>query len=88
MRLSPDDDFELAIELDELASAADEPAMLARKLAARLGGSPAELPPLEVRKRSLDARHGRVRFHVVVGAGRPRGARRGAGARGPRRRRS
>src|SRR5215470_13346378 len=68
MRLSPDDDFALELELDELAPAADAPAVLARKLAARLGGSPAELPPLEIRKRSLDARHGRVRFHVVVGA--------------------
>jgi len=68
MRVSPDDDFTLELELDELAAAADAPAVLARKLAARLGGSPAELPPLEIRKRSLDARHGRVRFHVVVGA--------------------
>ena len=68
MRVSPDDDFTLELELDELAPAADAPALLARKLAARLGGSPAELPPLEIRKRSLDARHGRVRFHVVVGA--------------------
>src|SRR4051794_31272452 len=68
MRLSPDDDFTLELELDELAPAADAPAVLARKPAARLGGSPAELPPLEIRKRSLDARHGRVRFHVVVGA--------------------
>ena len=68
MRVSPDDDFTLELELDELAPAADAPAVLARKLAARLGGSPAELPPLEIRKRSLDARHGRVRFHVVVGA--------------------
>jgi len=59
MRVSPDDDFTLELELDELAPAADAPAVLARKLAARLGGSPAELPPLEIRKRSLDARHGR-----------------------------
>lgn len=62
--LAPDDDVTLELELGELASA-DE---LAGKLAAKLGGSPAELPPLEVRKRSLDARRGRVRFHLVVGA--------------------
>ncbi|HMG57405.1 MAG TPA: FAD-binding protein, partial [Kofleriaceae bacterium] len=68
MRLAPDDDFTLELELDELPAAADEPAVLARRLAARLGGSPAELPPLEVRKRSLDARRGRIRFHIVVGA--------------------
>ena len=68
MRLLPDDDVTLELELDELASAAAaEPALLARKLAAKIGGSPAELPPLEVRKRSLDARRGRVRFHLVVG---------------------
>jgi len=71
MRLAPDDDFTLELELDELASPADEPAQLARKLAAKLGGSPAELPPLEVRKRSLDARRGRIRFHIVVGAATP-----------------
>jgi uncharacterized FAD-dependent dehydrogenase len=67
MRLAPDDDFTLEVELDELERSGDEAALLAGKLAARLGGSPAELPPLEVRKRSLDARRGRVRFHLVVG---------------------
>ncbi|TMQ09274.1 MAG: FAD-dependent oxidoreductase [Deltaproteobacteria bacterium] len=67
MRLAPDDDFTLELELDELVSA-DPSATLAGKLAAQLGATPAELPPLEIRKRSLDARHGRVRFHVVVGA--------------------
>ncbi|HEY0481682.1 MAG TPA: NAD(P)/FAD-dependent oxidoreductase [Kofleriaceae bacterium] len=66
-RLAPDDDIELEVELDQLA-ALDQPGALAARLAARLGGSPAELPPLEIRKRSLDARRGRVRFHVVVGA--------------------
>lgn len=68
MRLPPDEDFTIELELDELPSAADEPAVLARRLAARLGGSPAELPPLEIRRRSLDARRGRIRFHLVVGA--------------------
>ena len=68
MRLAPDDDFTLELELDELASPADEPAQLAARLAVQLGASPAELPPLEVRKRSLDARRGRIRYHFVVGA--------------------
>ena len=68
MRLAPDDDYTIELELDELASATDEPAVLAGKLAAQLGRSPAELPPLEIRKRSLDARRGRIRFHLVVGA--------------------
>jgi uncharacterized FAD-dependent dehydrogenase len=67
MRLAPDDDFTLELELGELASPADEAAQLARMLGRQLGVSVAELPPLEVRKRSLDARRGRVRFHVVVG---------------------
>src|SRR3954470_14544589 len=68
MRLGPDDDFTLELELDELASPADEPAQLAAELAAQLGAPVAQLPALEVRKRSLDARRGRVRFHIVVGA--------------------
>jgi len=42
--------------------------VLSARLAAQLGGSPTELPPLEIRKRSLDARRGRIRFHFVVGA--------------------
>ena len=67
MRLAPDDDFTLELELDQLVSPEDEPRLLATKLAAQLGGAPAELPLLEVRKRSLDARRGRVRFHIVVG---------------------
>jgi len=36
------------------------------------------LPPLEVRKRSIDARRGRVRFHLVVGAATPHDALGGA----------
>ncbi|HEX2686547.1 MAG TPA: NAD(P)/FAD-dependent oxidoreductase [Kofleriaceae bacterium] len=67
MRLAPDDDFTVELELDELASPEQESVRLFAKLAKQLGGSPAELPPLEVRKRSLDARRGRVRFHFVVG---------------------
>jgi len=68
MRLAPDDDFTLELELDELPAPGDEAAVLSARLAAQLGGSPAELPPLEIRKRSLDARRGRIRFHFVVGA--------------------
>ena len=37
------------------------------RLAEQLGVEPAALPPLELRKRSIDARRGRVRFHVVLG---------------------
>ncbi|HEY4242946.1 MAG TPA: NAD(P)/FAD-dependent oxidoreductase [Kofleriaceae bacterium] len=64
MRLAPDEDYTVELELDE----AETPGALASKLGKLLRVAPAELPPLEVRKRSLDARRGRVRFHVVVGA--------------------
>ena len=64
--LDPDVDYTLALELDE----PDDPGALAAKLAEQLGQPGAALPPLEVRKRSVDARRGRVRFHVVVGAAR------------------
>ncbi|MCW5806911.1 MAG: FAD-binding protein [Deltaproteobacteria bacterium] len=50
---------------------ADDPAALAQRLAAQLGVALEELPPIELRKRSIDARRGRVRFHLVVGAARP-----------------
>src|SRR5580704_16192060 len=62
--MDPEQDYELALELDE----PDDPATLASKLASRLGVAPGSLPSLEVRKRSIDARRGRVRFHFVVGA--------------------
>src|SRR5262245_6518663 len=68
MRLAPDDDFTLELELDELPSPGEEAAVLGARLAAQLGAPVAELPPLEIRKRSLDARRGRIRFHFVVGA--------------------
>lgn len=62
-----DRDYELELELDD----PDDPATLTARLAAKLGVPLAELPSLEVRKRSIDARRGRVRFHLVVGAARP-----------------
>jgi uncharacterized FAD-dependent dehydrogenase len=67
--LDPDRDYTVELDLDE------PDATIAGKLAAQLGAVAAELPPLEVRKRSLDARRGRVRFVVVVGVARdqPRG---------------
>ncbi|HEY6035134.1 MAG TPA: NAD(P)/FAD-dependent oxidoreductase [Kofleriaceae bacterium] len=43
------------------------------RLAAQLGVPASTLPPLEVRKRSIDARRGRVRFHVVLGTVTPAG---------------
>ncbi len=66
MKLVPDQDYMLDLGLDE----ADDLAALTTKLAAQLHTR--ELPPIEVRKRSIDARRGRVRFHVVVGTVTPR----------------
>jgi len=63
MQLDPDRDFIVELGLDE----PDGPDALVRKLAELLDVTPAELPPIEVRKRSIDARRGRVKFHVVVG---------------------
>jgi len=61
--LTPDQDYELELELDER----DDPDAVAAKLAGRLGVRVADLPALEIRKRSIDARRGRVKFHLVVG---------------------
>jgi uncharacterized protein len=62
--LDPERDYSVELDLDE----PDDAVALAKKLARTLGVDVAALPPLEVRKRSIDARHGRVRFHVVLGA--------------------
>jgi len=64
VQLDPDRDFSIELGLDE----PDDPASVAARLAAMLEVPAAELPPLELRKRSIDARRGRVRFHLVVGA--------------------
>jgi uncharacterized FAD-dependent dehydrogenase len=56
-------DYAVELELDD----ADDPSSIAARLAAQLGEPVDRLPPLEVRKRSIDARRGRVRFHLTVG---------------------
>jgi len=61
--LDPDQDYTVELGLDE----PDDPETLKRKLAAQLGTSVASLPPLELRKRSIDARRGRVKFHLILG---------------------
>src|SRR5882672_2432759 len=70
MALDPEHDYAVELELDE----PDDPATIARRLAAVVGIAPGALPPLEIRKRSIDARRGRVRFHLLVGVARPAGA--------------
>lgn len=64
VQLDPDRDYSVELELDE----PDDPAHVAGRLAAQLAVPVEALPPLELRKRSIDARRGRVRFHLVVGA--------------------
>jgi len=67
--LDPERDYELEIGLDE----PDDPEHLRAALARRLKAEPDSLPPLELRKRAIDARRGRVRFHLTLGvAGPPR----------------
>jgi uncharacterized protein len=68
--------FELG--LDE----ADDEESLRQRAAAALGIGAEALPPVVLRKRSLDARRGRVRFHCVVGF--ERGERRDLGEPHPR----
>lgn len=65
--LTSDRDYTVELELDE----ADDLALLGRKLAAQVGVAPEALPAIEVRKRSIDARRGRIRFHFVVGVREP-----------------
>ncbi len=67
MGLDPDLDYTVELGLDE----ADDPETLANKLASQLGTSRTALPALEIRKRSIDARRGRVRFHVILGTKSP-----------------
>ena len=62
--LPPERELPLDLDLDE----ADDPEALRARVAAMLGVEPAALPPLEVRKRAIDARRGRVRFHLTIGA--------------------
>ncbi len=64
MKLDPEQDYSVELGLDD----PDDAAALATLLAKQLGVRVTDLPPIEVRKRSIDARHGRVRFHVVLGS--------------------
>jgi hypothetical protein len=64
VQLETDRDYTVELELDE----ADDLPAITRKLAVQIGIAADRLPPIEIRKRSIDARRGRVRFHIVVGA--------------------
>ncbi len=65
--LESDRDYTVELELDD----PDDLPAIARKLAEQVGARPNTLPPIEVRKRSIDARRGRIRFHYVVGVTEP-----------------
>ena len=58
---------EISVELG--LDDADDSAALRDRVARALGVGAAELPELVVQKRSLDARRGRIRFHLLVGIG-------------------
>ena len=64
-----DDELELELDLplDAPSLDADHPTVRAA-VADKVSVAPAGLPPLEVRRRAIDARHRRVRFHLTVGA--------------------
>jgi uncharacterized FAD-dependent dehydrogenase len=55
----------LELSLDD----SEEPAELRRRIASKLGVPEGELPAIVVRKRSLDARRGRLRFHLLIELG-------------------
>src|SRR5690348_17123921 len=55
----------LEVGLDEPEGSDD----LRKRVAATLGVAESALPPIALRKRSLDARRGRVRFHLLFEIG-------------------
>ena len=52
----------LSLGLDD----AEDPEAIARSLAKKLARPVSELPPFEIRRRSIDARRGRIRIHLLV----------------------
>jgi uncharacterized FAD-dependent dehydrogenase len=58
------------IELDLGLDEPDDDAALRARVARKLGMRPDGVPFVAIRKRSIDARRGRVRFHVVIGLAR------------------
>lgn len=55
------------LSLDLGLEEADDPAQLRRLIARRLNVPEGELPEPVIRKRSIDARRGQVRFHLTIG---------------------
>ncbi|MES2503491.1 MAG: NAD(P)/FAD-dependent oxidoreductase [Myxococcota bacterium] len=63
MQLPEDFEIDLLIELDE----PDENLAIAQYISQKLGVAPEILPPFEIKRRAIDARHGKVRFLLTVG---------------------
>ncbi len=61
----PPEQIEITLGLDS----SDDPLSIARAVAKELKRPIDELPPLYVRKRSLDARRGKISFHLLVALG-------------------
>jgi hypothetical protein len=59
---------ELEVTIDVGLDEPDDEAAVRALVAAKLSMPASALPPLEVKKRAIDARRGRVRFHLTVGA--------------------
>jgi uncharacterized protein len=64
VRWEPGRELALDLELDD----PDDRDAIRVRVAAALDVDAAELPPLEIKKRAIDARRGRVRFHLTIGA--------------------
>jgi uncharacterized FAD-dependent dehydrogenase len=60
-----DNNFELELSLE--LNDPDNQEALKERVAQKLGVSVEDIPPLEIKKRAVDARRGRVRFFVTVG---------------------
>lgn len=67
MSWNPDTELTLDLGLDE----PDDDESLRAKVARKLRTSVSEVPPLVVHKRAIDARGGRVRFHLTLGVRAP-----------------
>jgi hypothetical protein len=63
MAFDADTELQLDLGLDER----DDEAHLRARVAAMLEVDAAALPAIEVRKRAVDARRGRIRFHLTIG---------------------
>ncbi len=63
MLRDPNFEIELRLQLDE----PDDSESLAKKVAEKLNIRSEDLPPLEIKKKSVDARHGQVCFFITLG---------------------